>query len=365
MSEAWLVLADGTAYPGRAVGAEGHADGEVVFNTSMTGYQEMLTDPSYAGQLLVLTYPLIGNYGIDERVEESARIQPAGLIVRQSTDQPSHLRSHQTLREYLEARGVVAIDGVDTRAVTRRIRKHGVMLGTITTTETPEQALARVRDLPVYDDINWVATVTTNRVYDWSIPLGEGRYRVALLDGGVKRNIMRELERRGCSVRVFPAETPAADILTLRPDGVCLSPGPGDPRLLDHMVREVRQLIGRVPVFGICLGHQVAARALGAGTFKLPFGHRGGNHPVKDLATGRVTITAQNHGYAVDPDGLEQSAFVSHINLNDGTVEGIASKRDPLMTIQYHSEACPGPLDNGYIFDRFVDLMASTKGGVR
>lgn len=365
MSDAWLVLADGTAYRGRAAGAPGRADGEVVFNTSMTGYQEMLTDPSYAGQLLVLTYPLIGNYGTDERVEESARIQPTGLIVRQATDQPSHLRSHQTLREYLEARGVVAIDGVDTRAVTRRIRRHGVMLGTITTDETPDQALARVRDLPGYDDINWVESVTTPRVYDWSVPLGEGRYRVALLDGGVKRNIMRLLERRGCSVRVFPAGTPAAEILALHPDGVCLSPGPGDPRLLDHMVREVRQLIGRVPVFGICLGHQVAARALGAGTFKLPFGHRGGNHPVKDLVSGHVTITAQNHGYAVDPDGLDASAFVSHINLNDGTVEGIASRTDPLMTIQYHSEACPGPLDNEYIFDRFIEMMAAVKGGVR
>ncbi|WP_322795748.1 glutamine-hydrolyzing carbamoyl-phosphate synthase small subunit [Tepidiforma sp.] len=365
MSDAWLVLADGTAYPGRSIGAAGHADGEVVFNTSMTGYQEMLTDPSYAGQLLVLTYPLIGNYGIDERVEESARIQPAGLIVRQATDQPSHLRSHQTVREYLQARGVVAIDGVDTRAVTRRIRRHGVMLGTITTHETPEQALARVRDLPGYDDINWVEQVTTPRVFDWSLPLGEGRYRVALLDGGVKRNIMRLLEARGCAVRVFPAATPADDILALHPDGVVLSPGPGDPRLLDGMVREVGRLIGRVPIFGICLGHQVAARALGAGTYKLPFGHRGGNHPVKDLVSGHVAITAQNHGYAVDPDGLHSSAFVSHINLNDQTVEGIASKTDPLMTIQYHSEACPGPLDNEYIFDRFVEMMATVKGGVK
>lgn len=365
MADAWLVLADGTAYPGRAVGALGHADGEVVFNTSMTGYQEMLTDPSYAGQLLVLTYPLIGNYGIDERVEESARIQPTGLVVREATDQPSHIRSHQTLREYLEARGVVAIEGVDTRAVTRRIRRQGVMLGTITTHETPAEALARVRNLPVYDDVNWVASVTTDRVYDWAVPLGEGRYRVALLDGGVKRNIMRLLEKRGCSVRVFPADTPAADILAAHPDGVCLSPGPGDPRLLGQMVREVRHLVGRVPVFGICLGHQVAARALGAGTFKLPFGHRGGNHPVKDLVSGRVTITAQNHGYAVDPDHLDAAAFVSHINLNDGTVEGIASRRDPLMTIQYHGEACPGPLDNEYIFDRFIDLMATTKGGSR
>ncbi|MBE0610293.1 MAG: glutamine-hydrolyzing carbamoyl-phosphate synthase small subunit [Dehalococcoidia bacterium] len=364
MSEALLVLADGSVFPGQSVGAQGTADGEVVFNTSMTGYQEMLTDPSYAGQLLTLTYPLIGNYGMDERVEESARIQPAGLIVREAAVVPSHIRSHHTLREYLAERGVVAIDGVDTRAVTRRIRQHGVMPGTITTTETTEEALARLRDLADYDGVNWVETVTTDRVFDWAIPLGEGRYRVALLDGGVKRNIMRSLESRGCSVRVFPAETSAEDLLRMHPDGIVLSPGPGDPRLLDGMVGEVRKLIGKAPVLGICLGHQVAARALGAGTFKLPFGHRGGNHPVQDTVTGHVTITAQNHGYAVDADHLDPAAYVSHINLNDQTVEGIALKTEPLMTIQYHSEACPGPLDNAYIFDRFVEMIATVRGGV-
>jgi len=362
--DALLVLADGSVFPGQAAGAPGTADGEVVFNTSMTGYQEMLTDPSYAGQLLTLTYPLIGNYGMDDRVEESARIQPAGLIVREAVTAPSHIRSRHTLREYLEARGVVAIEGVDTRAITRKIRQHGVMPGTITTTETASEALARLRSLPDYDGVNWVGTVTTDRVFDWSIPPGEGRHRVALLDGGVKRNIMRSLESRGCSVRVFPAETPAAEMLQLHPDGIVLSPGPGDPLLLDGMVGEVRQLIGKVPILGICLGHQVAARALGAGTFKLPFGHRGGNHPVQDVLTGKVTITAQNHGYAVDPGNLDPAAYVSHINLNDQTVEGIALRTDPLMTIQYHSEACPGPLDNAYIFDRFIEMLATVRGGV-
>ena len=365
MPDALLVLADGSVFPGRSVGAPGTVDGEVVFNTSMTGYQEMLTDPSYAGQLLTLTYPLIGNYGIDETVEESARIQPAGLIVREAALRPSHLRSQQTLRDFLVERGVVAIDGVDTRAVTRRIRRSGVMLGTVTTTETAEEALARVRALPGYDDVNWVDTVTTDHVFDWNTPTGEGRHKVVLLDGGVKRNIMRSLETRGCSVRVFPSHTPAAELLEMRPDGIVLSPGPGDPRLLDAMVGEVGRLIGKAPILGICLGHQVAARALGAGTYKLPFGHRGGNHPVKDTVTGKVTITAQNHGYAVDADGLSAAAYVSHINLNDQTVEGIALRDEPLMTIQYHSEACPGPLDNAYIFDRFVEMMTTVSGGVR
>ncbi|HNM79192.1 MAG TPA: carbamoyl phosphate synthase small subunit, partial [Tepidiformaceae bacterium] len=245
------------------------------------------------------------------------------------------------------------------------IRMHGVMPGTVTTTESAAEAIERLRSFVSYDNVNWVNSVTTDHVFDWNVPPGEARHRVALLDGGVKRNIMRSLEARGCSVRVFPAATPAEDLLALNPDGIVLSPGPGDPRLLDAMVGEVGKLIGKAPVLGICLGHQVAARALGAGTFKLPFGHRGGNHPVQEVATGRVTITAQNHGYAVDPGGLDGKAFVSHINLNDQTVEGIALRHEPLMTIQYHSEACPGPLDNAYIFDQFIEMMATVRGGVR
>lgn len=362
---ALLVLADGSVFRGRAIGAHGHADGEVVFNTSMTGYQEMLTDPSYAGQILVLTYPMIGNYGVDDAVEESARIQPTALVVRQSAEFASHVRSRGTLRDLLVSRGIVAIDGVDTRAVTRTIRQHGVMLGTVTTSESPEAAVDRIRALPGYDSVNWVNTVTTASPYDWEAP--GARYRIALLDGGVKRNIMRSLAKRGCAVRVFPVATPAAELLSMQPDGIVLSPGPGDPRLLESVVAEARSLIGKRPILGICLGHQVIAQALGAGTFKLPFGHRGGNHPVKDLVTGRVTVTAQNHGYAVDPDGLDPSAYVSHVNINDNTVEGIALRSEPLLTIQYHSEACPGPLDNDGIFDRFVDMVAAytTAGGAR
>lgn len=365
MPDARLVLADGSVFEGRSCGIEGRADGEVVFNTSMTGYQEMLTDPSYAGQLLTLTYPMIGNYGMDPADEESSRTQPAGLIIREAAAFPSHLRSQGSLQSYLEARRVVGIEGVDTRAVTRRIRRHGVMLGTITTGETAAEALARVRALPGYDDANWVSTVTTGEPYDWDHASAGALYRVALLDGGVKRNIMRSLAARGCAIRVFPADAAARDLLSFDPDGIVLSPGPGDPRLLAGMIGEARHLIGKVPLLGICLGHQVAARALGAGTFKLPFGHRGGNHPVRDTVSGHITITAQNHGYAVDPSGLDPAAYVSHINLNDQTVEGIAMRSEPLLTIQYHSEACPGPLDNTVIFDRFVGLLAEVRGGVR
>ena len=362
MPDARLVLADGSVFEGSSIGAPGHAVGEVVFNTSMTGYQEMLTDPSYAGQLLTLTYPIIGNYGVDAAVDESSRIQPTGLIVREAAVSPSHLLSTGTLSAYLQERGVVGIEGVDTRAITRRIRQHGVMPGTITTHEPAAGALERLRSMPDYDNVNWVSTVTTAEAYDWED--SAGAHRVALLDGGVKRNIMRSLAARGCSVRIFPATTPAADLLAMKPDGIVISPGPGDPRLLESMVDETRHLIGKAPLLGICLGHQLVARALGAGTFKLPFGHRGGNHPVKDTITGHVTVTAQNHGYAVDADGLSASAYVSHINLNDQTVEGIALRNEPLLTIQYHSEACPGPLDNAAIFDRFVTMMATVRGGV-
>jgi carbamoyl-phosphate synthase small subunit len=334
----------------------------VVFNTSMTGYQEMLTDPSYAGQILVLTYPMVGNYGMDPRVEESGRVQPSGLVVREASSFTSHPRAAGPLSDFLRQRNVVAIDGVDTRAVTRRIRRQGVMPGTLTTHESAEAAAARLRGAPAYDSVNWVNAVTTPESFAWPADAAPA-WRVALLDGGVKRNIMRSLARRGCAVTVHPARTAAADLMSTKPDGIVLSPGPGDPRLLETMVEETRLLIGRAPLLGICLGHQVAAQALGAGTFKLPFGHRGGNHPVRHVRSGAVTITAQNHGYAVDPDGLAASAEVSRINLNDGTVEGIEMRDAPLLTIQYHSEACPGPLDSDGIFDQFVALMRHARGG--
>lgn len=361
MTVAHVVLADGSVFTGRSVGAPGHADGEVVFNTSMTGYEEMLTDPSYAGQLLTLTYPMIGNYGVDAAVEESSRIQPAGLIIRQLAPYASHPRSTASLGDFLAERRVVGVDGVDTRAITRCIRQHGVMLGTVTTDEDPASALVRIRTMARYDDTNWVASVTTPTSYRWE-GTGERKYRLAVLDGGVKRNIMRHLAARGADILVVPSDATAETLLEGGPDGIVLSPGPGDPELLDGMVAEVQKLIGKVPLLGICLGHQVAARALGAGTYKLPFGHRGGNHPVMNLDTRTVTITAQNHGYAVAGEGLTSGAYVNRVNLNDQTVEGLAMRTEPVLTIQYHSEASPGPLDSTGIFDEFIAMVAANWG---
>ena len=357
MSErGFLVLEDGSVFPGRPFGAAAPAYGEVVFSTAMTGYQEMLTDPSYAGQILVLTYPLVGNYGINREDVESSRIQVRALVVREACPLPSHWASEMTLHEYLASQGVPGLEGVDTRALTRRLRSRGVMMGAIAIGESPEEALARLRSLPRYGTTDLVREVTTEEPYLWPEPPSP-RFHVVVVDAGVKFNIMRLLRQRGCRVTVVPATTPGEDLLALGPDGLVLSPGPGDPALLDYLVRTVRPLVGRVPVLGICLGHQVIARAFGARTFKLKFGHRGANHPVKDLATGRVFITAQNHGYAVDPDGLRDGVQVSQVHLNDGTVEGLWHPELPVLTIQYHSEASPGPLDNVYIFDRFLEMM--------
>ena len=359
-AKAYLVLEDGSVHPGEAFGADVEAHGEVVFNTSMTGYQEVLTDPSYAGQLVTLTYPLVGNYGISEEHFESKRIQAAGLIVREHCDLPSHGLSSRTLHEFLVSQGVPGLSGVDTRAVTRRLRSRGVMMGMITR-DTPETAAARLAEMARYDDLDFVSTVSTEHSYNWDAPTeacGEtGKYRILVADWGLKYNILRLLRKRGCEVVAVPAATPAKELLALKPSGILLSPGPGDPQLLDYLVNNVRDLLGRVPIMGICLGHQIAARALGAKTYKLKFGHRGGNHPVKDLSDGRVYITAQNHGYAVSADSLPSGLEVSHVNLNDDTIEGLTHKDIPLFTIQYHSEAAPGPLDNEYLFDRFLEMI--------
>lgn len=328
----------------------------------MTGYQEVLTDPSYAGQLVTLTYPLVGNYGINSEDFESRRIQVSGLIVREHCDMPSHGSSERTIHEFLESQGIPGISGVDTRAITRRLRSSGVMMGAIAA--DPETARAHLSTAPNYGELDHVRTVTTASGYEWadSRQTGEERpYRVLVTDCGLKYNILRELTQRGCEVKVVPADISAEDLLSLQPSGVLFSPGPGDPQLLDYVVDNTRKVLGRVPVMGICLGHQVIARALGAETFKLKFGHRGGNHPVKDLSDGRVYITAQNHGYSVRADSLPPGLEVSHINLNDDTVEGLTHRDLPVFTIQYHSEASPGPRDNEYLFDRFLQMMEDFK----
>ena len=361
---AFLVLEDGSVFPGEAFGADAGGHGEVVFNTGMTGYQEVLTDPSYAGQLVTLTYPLVGNYGINREDFESRHIQVAGLIVREHCDRPSHGGSRWTIHQYLESQGIPGISGVDTRAITRRLRSQGVMAGVITR-ESPEFGHTRLAEEPKYDDIDFVRTVTTDKQYPWDQPPlepGAPGHRIIVTDCGLKYNILRLLRNRGCQVIALPAATSAEDMLDLNPSGVLLSPGPGDPQLLDYLVDNARRLMGRIPIMGICLGHQIVARALGADTFKLKFGHRGANHPVKDLDTGRVYITAQNHGYAVSADSLPPGLEVSHINLNDDTVEGLRHRDMPLFTIQYHSEAAPGPRDSEYLFDRFLDMVEEAGG---
>ena len=287
-----------------------------------------------------------------------------GLIVRENCELPSHGRSDRTLHEFLASQGIPGIAEVDTRAITRRLRSEGVMLGVITNGD-PNASLRRLQDSPAYDDLDYVATVTTPEEYNWNPgddDLVESKYRILVTDCGLKYNILRQLRRRGCEVIVVPAATSAEDLLAMQPSGILFSPGPGDPKLLDYVVDNTRKVLGQIPVMGICLGHQLIARALGADTFKLKFGHRGGNHPVKDLTNGRVYITAQNHGYAVSPDKLPSGLEVSHINLNDQTVEGFRHKSLPLFTIQYHSEASPGPRDNEYLFDQFIEMVEDFHG---
>jgi len=361
--KAILVLEDGSAYPGYSFGAEADAYGEVVFNTSMIGYQEMLTDPSYAGQIVMPTYPLIGNYGTNEQDCESKKIQVRGFVVREECLEPNHYLKSQTIHEYLAEGNIPGIYGLDTRAITRKLRSAGVMMGILTIDKSPEQALAELKKVPDYGSIDFVKQVSTEAAYQWEPDAGVGQYKIVVLDCGLKYNILRILRRMGCSVTAVPCTTSAKEILALKPDGILLSPGPGDPALLDYIVDEVKKLVGKKPIMGICLGNQLIARAFGASTFKLKFGHRGGNHPVKSLADGRVYITAQNHGYAVDPDTVKNGLEVTHINLNDGTVEGLRHKELPIFCIQYHSEASPGPLDNTYLFENFIKMIKEKKIG--
>jgi carbamoyl-phosphate synthase small subunit len=360
---AYLVLADGTSYRGFAFGAATDTIGEVVFNTSMAGYQEMLTDPSYAGQILMPTYPLIGNYGTNTIDDESRKIQVKGFVVREECLRPSHYQSVNTLDDYLKAQGIPGIWGIDTRAVTRRLRSAGVMMGTITTGD-PAAALDAIKRAPDYGEIDFVHEVTSKEPYQWNEGDGDKPYHVVVLDCGLKYNILRLLNRHGCRVTVVPCTTPADEIFKLAPDGVLLSPGPGDPDLpkVNYIVDTVKTLVGKQPIMGICFGNQLINRAFGGKHFKLKFGHRGGNHPVKEVATGLVHITAQNHGYAVDPDSVGKELEITHLNLNDGTVEGLRHRELPIFSIQYHSEASPGPLDNVHQFQLFVESIKRQKG---
>ena len=351
----FLVLEDGTVMTGWSFGASTTAVGELVFSTSMTGYQEMLTDPSFAGQIVVPTYPLIGNYGISPRDAESANIRVAGFVVREHCQQPSHAGSVMTIDAYLRSEDVPGLWGIDTRALTRRLRTHGVMMGALG--PTVKEATVLLKKAASYGETDLVSHVTTAHSYEWRKPPTRHRRKVLVSDYGVKYNILRLLEQRGCQVVTFPATASSEELLAQDPDGILLSPGPGDPELLDYAVETARGIVGRVPVFGICLGNQVLARAFGGRTFKLKFGHRGANHPVKDLKSGRAYITAQNHGYSVDADSLPGDVEVTHISLNDGTVEGIRHRAMPVVAIQYHSEASPGPRDNEYIFDSFAAMM--------
>jgi carbamoyl-phosphate synthase small subunit len=354
--KAILALEDGTIFEGQSLGAPGRAYGEVVFNTGMTGYQEILTDPSYAGQMVCLTYPLIGNYGVNEEDFESRRVQVEGFIVRESAPAPSNWRAGKTLDAFLREKGVVGVQGIDTRALTRCLRVRGVMMGAISTDETAEEVVERIRSSPGYAGIDFARRVTAEEPYEWPFE-GTPNHRIALLDCGVKYNIMRSLADLGCQTTVFPCTTPAEQILEHDPDGIMLSPGPGDPAELGYVVETVKKLAGKKPMMGVCMGNQILGYAFGSRTYKLKFGHRGSNHPVKDLTTGRVYITSQNHGYAVDGKELQNGMEVAHVNLNDGTVEGLRHRELPLFSIQYHPEASPGPTDSTYFFRQFVEMI--------
>lgn len=354
---AFLILEDGTVFAGTSIGSTREVVSEIVFNTSMTGYLEVLTDPSYAGQAVVMTYPLIGNYGITPDME-SERPWPDGYIVRELSRMPSNFRCEGTIQDFLKKYDIPGVAGIDTRALTKILREKGTMNGMITTNENYDldEVLPKLK---AYTTGKVVDKVTCKEKY--TLP-GDG-YKVALLDVGAKKNIARSLNARGCEVTVYPARTPAAEILAAKPDGIMLSNGPGDPKDCDTIIDEVRKLYeSDVPIFAICLGHQLMALATGADTHKLKYGHRGGNHPVKDLQTGRVYISSQNHGYVVDTERLNPNVAVpAFVNVNDGTNEGLRYIGKNIFTVQFHPEACPGPLDSGYLFDLFLDMMGGKR----
>ncbi len=375
--QAFLALEDGHVFPGRSYGAKGERSGEVVFNTAITGYQEIFTDPSYAGQIVILTNPQIGNYGTTPEDSESARPYIEGLVVREFSAVTSNWRSQEHAEQFLAQHRIPVIAGLDTRALVRHLRSCGVMRGVISTEESnAEKLVARARATPSMAGLDLATGVSTRQRYEWTepprpvraesagaaAPLPEARYHVVAYDYGIKKNILRRLVASGCRVTVVPSLTGAEDVLGLQPDGIFLSNGPGDPEPLRSQVEQVRRLIGKKPIFGICLGHQILGLAFGGRTYKLKFGHRGANHPVKNLRTGKVEITSHNHGFAVDPDSLNLNELEpSHLNLNDHTLEGFRHRSLPVFCVQYHPEAAPGPHDSLYLFEEFVQMMEHCK----
>ncbi|HEX5790811.1 MAG TPA: glutamine-hydrolyzing carbamoyl-phosphate synthase small subunit [Luteolibacter sp.] len=376
-----LALEDGRCFEGTAFGATGTTTGEICFNTSMSGYQEVITDPSYRGQIVAMTYPQIGNYGINEEDNESAGPHIRAFVIGELCETPSNWRSTQSLSDYLAEHGILGIEGIDTRALTKHLRSLGAMRACVTTELDAKQAVAKAAASPSMLGMDYVKEVSTPKSYlwqeesrKWVLPnalagvegpyeeLPPVRHRIVAYDFGIKHNILRRLRQEGFEVEVVPSTTTASEVLAKNPDGVFLSNGPGDPAALDYIHRELKELIGKKPIFGICLGNQLLGHAFGGKTFKLKFGHRGGNQPVKDLRSGRISITSQNHGFAVDADSLPSNVEVTHINLNDGTVEGMRHKEHPVFSVQYHPEAAPGPNDATYFFAEFARLIDQVKG---
>jgi carbamoyl-phosphate synthase small subunit len=372
--EAVLLLEDGTIFEGRSFGAKGYKCGEVVFNTSMAGYQEILTDPSYNEQIITMTYPLIGNYGTNVQDWESKNIFASGFVVKENCPYPSNWRSDNSLSDYLEANGTVGIEGIDTRKLVKHIRTEGAMRGIISSTELDINKLKqKLDDYPGLAGRDIVKDVSVKEPYNWDEPVidvlnpdkpkPKAKYKVTAFDFGIKHNILRLLRSHGCKVKVVPADTKAEDVLKEKPDGVFLGNGPGDPAAVTYAAETIKELLGQVPIFGICLGHQLLGLALGGQTYKLKFGHRGANHPVKNLRTGEIEITSQNHGFCLDMDSLDKKNIeLTHLNLNDKTAEGIRSEKLSAFSVQYHPEASPGPHDAAYLFEEFRQLMSKNNG---